>query len=633
MILAITSTSLYTQNDTLSYEHKEVVEVSADRFSDFNYKYFSTQIIDTEFIKSINPMQISDVLNYATGISIRDYGGIGSLRSFSLRGQAASQSLVLIDGLRADLAQSGISNLSLIPIELVDELDITRGGLSSKYGSNAMAGIVNLKTGSLNEKQNQRNFRIDYDAFENFSASASFTQNINEIPFKTFISYNDSKANFTFKRNNNGQDLVRANNSGESISSGLITEFNLTDGIKLSPKVFFRYNNSLFPGPVLDDDIQINSGQGKDYFLSTMITGDNFISDNSKGKFGLSINYSDSYYNDKNAIQFGANGIESRFLNTGIQLRYEHFLSFQYFDLNLMGELINSNLEGDNLEPEVSGKVNRLNYALSSNIERLFENNDFDLLLSAGLRFDEISDSQNAFSPFFGLNFSPQGSNLKVFSSISRNFRIPSFNEMYYLNYGNTDLLPEISNNYDFGFSLLLLEKVLFKSSVYFINTQNQIISIPKTIFSWTAENIESVQTKGIEFEIMTEIIEGLDINFNYTLREAINKTDSEEFNKLIPYIPQEIISLNIRYSYEYLSFGANNSYQSFVYTNKSNSNALIIPNFNLLNFFTQYQFEIMNTFLTARIDIFNALDMEYQFVYKYPMPLRFIRFGIRYDA
>ena len=77
---------------------------------------------------------------------MNDYGAEGATKSVSIRGSTSSQVLVLLDGIRLNSSRDGGVDLSSIPMEIIDHIEIVRGGESSLYGSSAIGGVINIVT-------------------------------------------------------------------------------------------------------------------------------------------------------------------------------------------------------------------------------------------------------------------------------------------------------------------------------------------------------------------------------------------------------------------------------------------------------------------------------------------------------
>ena len=89
---------------------------------------------------------MAGVLNGAPGVVVNDYGAAGAAQSVSLRGSTSNQVLVLLDGIRMNSSRDGSVDLSTIPMELIDHIEIVRGEQSALWGSSAIGGVINIIT-------------------------------------------------------------------------------------------------------------------------------------------------------------------------------------------------------------------------------------------------------------------------------------------------------------------------------------------------------------------------------------------------------------------------------------------------------------------------------------------------------
>ncbi len=103
-------------------------------------------VITEEEIRATGASNLAEVIATKAGVSVSDHGPEGSEKSVSIRGSVTSQVLVLIDGVRANSAQNAVVDLSLIPLENVERIEIVRGGTSALYGSDAVGGVINIIT-------------------------------------------------------------------------------------------------------------------------------------------------------------------------------------------------------------------------------------------------------------------------------------------------------------------------------------------------------------------------------------------------------------------------------------------------------------------------------------------------------
>jgi outer membrane cobalamin receptor len=109
-------------------------------------------VIDREQIAAAGASTVADVLQQAAGVEIADSGTAGSVKSARIRGSGSAQVLVLVDGVRLNDSRQGGADLSLLPVENIERIEVLRGGTSALYGADALGGVVNIITKSRAEK-------------------------------------------------------------------------------------------------------------------------------------------------------------------------------------------------------------------------------------------------------------------------------------------------------------------------------------------------------------------------------------------------------------------------------------------------------------------------------------------------
>lgn len=109
-------------------------------------------VISGEEVAAGGATTAADALEKVAGVEIADSGTVGSVKSVRIRGAASAQVLVLVDGVRMNDSRQGATDLSLLPVEMIERIEIVRGGTSALYGADALGGVVNIITKSRAEK-------------------------------------------------------------------------------------------------------------------------------------------------------------------------------------------------------------------------------------------------------------------------------------------------------------------------------------------------------------------------------------------------------------------------------------------------------------------------------------------------
>jgi len=291
-----------------------------------------------------------------------------------------------------------------------------------------------------------------------------------------------------------------------------------------------------------------------------------------------------------------------------------------------------SNLEGNQLDYSVNEDVNRYLIAFFGKAESELRIKPIGKLdYSVGLRYDNYSDAGNALSAFFGMLYDFSFFPLQLKGQVSSNFRPPSFNEMYYLNFGNLDLKPEKSLSFNFGFICSPIDFIDFQIDGFYMHTDDRIVSVPKSQVSWSAENISEVISKGFELSANMHLLDELmKMNFAYTFQDVRNAAIGDNnYGKLIVYMPQEIISGSLIFAYNKLTTGTNVRYSGHYFSLPDNSFDSIMEGYTLMDIFLNYNLESSFFNMNIRVECKNIFDEQYAIIKNYPMPGRFFRVGL----
>lgn len=148
LAFSATAISLWAQNG-FAQDADNTLVTTANRFAQpVSSVLAPTTVVTREEIDRWQSKSVADVMRRLPGVDIAQYGGLGQQSSLFIRGTESRHVLVLIDGVRLNQAGiSGSSDLSQIPISLVQRIEFVRGARSAVYGSDAIGGVVNIITG------------------------------------------------------------------------------------------------------------------------------------------------------------------------------------------------------------------------------------------------------------------------------------------------------------------------------------------------------------------------------------------------------------------------------------------------------------------------------------------------------
>ena len=478
LLIFLISNFSVSQDQTTDLD--EVVVVSSKLDLPFSKNFRTVNIISSEDIKNSPVTNVSDLLQEITGIDVRRRGVGGVQGDLYIRGGGFDQTLLLVDGMKMDDAQTGHHTLNMIlPLYLIERVEIIKGPAARIFGQNAFNGAINIVTKDLEGEKRTVHMKLNelsYGSFEqkNISLSTKITaENI-----KSLISYSGNRS-----------DGYRHNTDFKKNNYFIKTSFN-TNNKPIDVLVSFNENkfgaNGFYASPSATE--QYEETQASLFGISTTINSENLsITPKLYWRRGQ-----DEY------IYIRDNPSVYRNLHKTNKVSAE--LSGSYFsDLGVTGfgiDLSSVNISSNNLGEHKRTTVNLF-------ADHTFKLMDNKLMVSPGIAFSYFSDL--SFHSFPGLDLGYNlNSNFKLYSNIGKTYRIPTYTDLYYSDrttIGNENLNPESAISTEFGVKYDT-SNVKFTASFFNRNAKN-IIDYAKENEEdlWKAVNIGSLNSNGYEFD------------------------------------------------------------------------------------------------------------------------------------
>lgn len=555
-------------------------------------------VINRDDIEKSGKKNIDELLDSVSGVDVKSRGPYDVQSDISIRGSRANQVLILIDGIKMNDAQTEHHNMDLpINIEDIERIEVIKGGASSIYGSNAVAGVINIITkpkgynnvytdlsgGSfdLNNQALGSNFNI-----KGFKNSISFKRNyasgdINDTDFETYTAYFNTLKYFdTF-------------------------DFNLSyGGIKKDYGADSFYTKA-FP----HEEEHIDSHFAK--LKVNKYVSNNFVIDTSlwyrwhKDIYFLD-RYNKDYYKNKHIKNTYGSDIKSTY-----DLDRIKFLS----GITLLKETIDSNNLGDH---------ERLNNAYYGQI---LINPLNDLFIDFAVRADYYEKWGWNGSPTLNITYDI-AENIKLRTSINKSFRVPDFTELYYdspTNKGNSLLDKEKAISYEAGTDILIKE--IHLSLTYFMRREKNVIDWvgEGTIDNpYITENIAKVDTKGFEITLNKEhflFIQNPAIYYTYINQEGKNISNK---SKYLSDYPKNQIIFNFFLNYPWLI----KQYISIKYEDRTKLKDYCLVNSSISKNFIIFKNGNIRLYLKGT----NLLNTSYSLIEGVDLPGRWLEGGVKFS-
>ena len=630
---------------------KEVAVVSERIFVKEEAGMKSTRV-DTVVLRDKANLSLSQLLSENTPVFIKEHGR-GALATASFRGTAASHTQVNWNGININNPMAGMVDFSLIPVYIVDDLNLKYGAASLADRSGGLGGSINIE----NKVDWQNRFGLKYmqgiGSYSTFDEFLSVGFGGPRFQSSTRLYHNYSRNDFTFinrgianidPETGHITNPVDTNDNADYTRYGILQEFYFRPNMKnrISLKWWGQAADRSIPRATsYEGPDNSNLNRQKDVDHKVVADWKHYAR---QGKLLLRSGYSGKQLDYSLQNQVPGVGLvpaiysESRqnsFLNT---LSYSHDFSeafsaegrvdADYHDVVSRDTVSRSGY--DQSRAEVSAFLSlRRSFAERFNVNLM-------------LRQDWIDWERAPIVPYLGFDFRIlEGTDLIFKGNIARNYKVPSLNSLYWQPGGNPDLQPEEGLSFELGLEyqavlggggggghLLKTELTAYRSDI-----NNWIIWIPSFKGYWEPQNVRRVLARGLEFNAQLNGNLG-HLSYKtagtYAYTRSTNYGDplvwsDESYGKQLPYIPVHSgnVMVNLSYRGFFLTW-QHNSY-SERYTTSSNDltrRDWLYPYF-MNDLIVGKDFQWNKVSFTAEFKVYNLFDETYHSVLYRPMPGR----------
>lgn len=625
-ILFFSSLLLAQGEQDSTYFTEEIKVVSFRNEKDILNSASNIHIINSDRLSTLNGKNAGEILSTVPCVFIKNYGNASSLQTISLNGLGAEHTTILLNGSKLNSLQNGQIDLSLIPKENIKRIEVLNNGYSSVYGSEAMGGVVNIVTedeSALLSKNLSLSVNTSYGSYNNKRISFCGNKKMQDVSFDFLISNEKSDNDYSYYYDT-GENIEtrKRQNAGYIINNYALTfSSNIFKTLKLKLYSQFINSDKNVPGIETGNASTLTKQIDKNWntILDVTYKGKVFSLDNETNFQNNLMNYItvpvlNSYY--KNIMVSNL---------TRLNYRSSNFLSILGY------EMVQGSLQSDQTEDSISRKQYSIFNSSTINIKRL--------ILYPSLRYDYISDiKKNVWTYKFGFNYNLFANyDFHLRSNYGRNFRSPTFNELYWKDVGNKNILPEESYNYEIGAvaSGNKLFFYVFDISYIYIDAKNRILWRPGADHIWRPVNILASESKifntslklSFDLKHSLKISSELSYSNNSSLKTSASYSGDVTVNKQMIYVPKEQAKISLGLMYASFEVNLFYSYIGIRYSDSENLNSLSPA--STLDGNIKYGFKISNLHVDLKFGINNLTNTDYQYISGYPLPLRNFLFSI----
>ena len=608
-------------------------------------------------LKRLSVYSVADALRYFSGVQIKDYGGIGGLKTVNVRSMGSEHVGVFYDGIQLGNAQNGTVDLGRYSLDNMESITMYNGQKSSIFQSaKAFSSASTIYMQSRRPRFESHTDNTGNDVFKSDNMRVGMKAG-------SFSTWNPS--------------LLWEHRFGERLSGSVSAEYVNTSGeydFRLRKKdgydtTMVRQNGDV---SAFRAEAGLFGNTSKDVWMAKA-----YLYTSVRGYPGAVIRGMPGMFMSKDRqwdTDLFAQGNWQRCVTDWYSLMAQVKYEYDYLHFRSDPELNSGTMFVDNEYRQHNAYVSAVNLfaispswsvsvstdfqadVLDRNIENFVKPERYSLLVAASAAFEwhrlkgqatalftymnesagtvEAVGTKNVLTPSAVLSWQPLASadwNLRAF--YKRIFRAPTLNELYYTTVGTSNLSPEYTSQFDIGSTWTvardkgLLERLEIQIDGYYNRVDDKIVAIPSSSqFRWTMMNIGRVDVWGVDAALQSgwrvgRTSHGLRLSYSY--QDASDKTDEKSswYGGQIPYTPWN--SGSVAYSGNWRLWSWN---YSFIYTGERYESVANIPENYTQPWYTHdlsvsRDIPLGKLALRATLEVNNLFNQQYEVVRCYPMP------------
>lgn len=649
----VLSVSVWSQTDTIvgrvhELEGVTVTETYRQRVANSPSPF---RLLNRQDMLTMGVTDIADALHRLPGITLRDYGGAGGMKTVSIRGFGSKHTGVCYDGIMLSECQSGEIDLSRYSPDYVDHLSLTVGDNEDIFIPARQAttpAVLNIQTLRMPTEDLKPHLvaQMKIGSFGFASPFVRYAQNVNNrFALSVLGEYTYAENDYPYTIQNATQSVSdhRTNNrmnAGRAEVNGVYS----IDGMSyLAAKLYYYDNDRQLPGEVhYYTTLSRETLRDRNFFaqLSYQRRWQDRWSLRVHGKW----NWASSEY--RNGLYPGGVNDASYWQREGYVTAALLYTPDSRWAFDYSSDYAFNNLNGSSQRTLVGRPYRN---TLLQTATAKFRSKRFTILTRLlfslylnGAKSGSSANNMHRLSPSLSLSYKlMQETDLYLRASYKNIFRSPTFNELYYYHYGSSDLQPESTHQWNVGvtyaspsqrhstFGLTL--------DAYYNKVYDMIVAIPKDMFVWTCVNVGKVRVLGLEASLRASrhfsAKHRLTATANYSYQQAEDVTDEQSpyYKHQIAYMPKHTLSASIGYENPWVNISLHGIGMSSRWANNEHYTGTLIDGFADCGLTLWRRFRWANHHLEGRFDLKNLFNRQYEIVYHYPMPGRNFQVSINY--
>ena len=651
---------LTAQNEKDSIESTPLTEVVATAKE--QKEIISAQKLSGQELDALNSFSVADAIRYFSGVQLKDYGGVGGLKTINIRSMGTNQVGVFYNGIQLGNAQNGQVDLGKFSMDNIEEISLYNGQRSKifqsarDFGSASSIYIQPRKPHFASNKNTNIKANLKFGSFDLINPSLLMEYKINN---NISLSFNGEWINASGKYKVHyrrvlpkskivAYDTVAIRQNGDINAVRLEAALYGTLEKGTWNVNFYNYSSDRgVPGAVINNKWKRGERmQDINSFVQCNIK----LARSDRWNTLLNIKYASDYTHFEN-FDYTLYPTNNKFRQKEFYIATANlFYLTDFWDVSFSYDFQYNTLDADfqrmdnyDIFAYPRRTSHWLSLATSLDLNRLkIQASLLGTLIHETVRKYNAPDDKHVMTPavFASYRLLPN-EDLRLNAFAKKIFRVATFNEMYYVEMISSNIKPEYATQYDLGLKYTkrprysIVKNIDAQIDVYYNLVEDKIICTPKSpLFKWTTYNLGLVKIKGLDVSVGNMFRMGnvfLQTKLQYTYQEARNYTDPGDtfYGHQIPYIPWH--SGTVIASALYKDWTLN---YSFIYTGERYSQSDNIVYNHVQPWYTHdvslvKKFRIKDMNFKATLEVNNLFDQDYEVIFNYPMPKRNYRFSL----
>lgn len=621
------------------------VEVSTQRAPSTHRTAAPTQVMDVEKIEAQGAMQLSDAVRRMAGVTLKDYGGVGGMKTVSARGLGTQFSTLTIDGVAVDNSQNGQVDLGRYLLGNAAYVSFSQGQqqddlLSARaYAAGNVLSLVSAEpTFFLAERTNLK-VGMEAGSFGMLSPQVLWEQKWSRrLKSSLWVNYLKSDGDYPFTlyytadRQGKTSRERRRHSAMRMLTADASLFYTIAKDNTLTAKLHYMRGMHQLPGPVqLYNQVPSAESTREEVTFAQV----RWRVEKERWKWQVLAKAQETWdmYEDSAASNSS------------------HYMHNEYLqrEAYASGSALWRATEWLDVNAAADGAVNWLN----SNLQQRYAVQRSSLVATTRVRLhkgpveaqgqllatvigDRVDDldtmpTYSRFSPYASLMYTiGQGTTLRYF--YKETFRAPNFSELYFFTIPR-DLRPERARQHNLGITHTA-EHWGGTLDMYYNRVTDKILAIPtQNMFLWSMQNIGKADIIGIDATANGQA-GNVSMQLNYSYQHAVDRSNPQgkTYGHQLAYTPRHSGGASLRWENRWVNLGATATVVGERYYRMQNSDDTRLPAYCDLGLSADHKFDLRWGTLQVQVQVLNLLGTQYEIVRSYPMMGRNYRLKITYE-